>query len=113
MPRRRPMNHTRLIAAIALTGALLLTATGAPAHDESKYPDLKGQWDRVGPPNWTQAGPPPFTPEYQAVFEANRAEMREGGPGGVPSQYCFPQGVPMMMNIYDPMEIAITSNITY
>jgi hypothetical protein len=107
------MNNTRLIGALALTMALLLVPRGALALDESKYPDLKGQWDRVGPPNWTQAGPPPLTPEYKAVFEANRADMVNGGPGGVPSQYCFPQGVPMMMNIYDPMEIVITSDITY
>ena len=106
------MNDTCMIGAIALTMALL-AATGAPAHDESKYPDVKGQWDRVGVPNWTPAGPPPLTPEYQAVYEANRADMRNGGAGGVPSQYCFPQGVPMMMNIYDPMEIVITADITY
>src|SRR5207302_6558457 len=111
--RRTPMNDTRLLGALALTVALLLAPGGALAHDESKYPDLKGQWDRVGVPNWTPAGPPPLTPEYQAVYEANRIDMRNGGAGGVPSQYCFPQGVPMMMNIYDPMEIVITSDITY
>src|SRR5262245_28157844 len=111
--RRTPMIDNRLVDAIALTVALLLAASGASAHDESKYPDLKGQWDRVGPPNWTPAGTPPLTVEYQAVYEANRADMRNGGPGGVPSQYCYPQGVPMMMNIYDPMEIVITADITY
>jgi hypothetical protein len=107
------MNGTRLLGNVALTAALLLTAGGALALDESKYPDLKGQWDRVGVPNWTPAGPPPLTPEYKAVYEANRADMVNGGPGGVPSQYCFPQGMPMMMNIYDPREIVITSDITY
>ena len=107
------MNAHRPIGAIVLTILLLTVSTGASALDESRYPDLKGQWDRIGPPNWTPAGTPPFTPEYQAVYEANRADMRNGGPGGVPSAYCFPQGMPMMMNIYDPMEIAITSDITY
>jgi hypothetical protein len=74
---------------------------------------MKGQWDRVGAPNWTPAGKPPFTPEYQAVYEANRADMVNGGAGGVVSQYCFPQGMPMMMNIYDPMEIVVTADVTY
>ncbi len=107
------MNDPRLIGAIALTVALLIAPEGAAAVDDSKYPDLRGQWDRVGVPNWTPAGKPPFTPEYQAVFEANRADMANGGDGGVPSQYCIPQGMPMMMNLYDPMEIVITPDITY
>jgi len=39
--------------------------------------------------------------------------MMNGGAGGVVSQYCFPQGMPMMMNIYDPMEIVVTANVIY
>jgi len=107
------MNDTRLISAVALTVALLMAPAGAAIFDDSKYPNLKGQWDRIGPPNWTPAGKPPFTPEYQAVFEANKADMANGGAGNVPSTWCFPQGMPMMMNIYDPMEIVITADITY
>src|SRR6266487_867665 len=98
--------------AVALALALLIPA-GALAFDEAKYPDLRGQWDRVGPPNWTPAGKPPFTAEYEAVYAANRADMVNGGDGNVPSQYCFPQGMPMMMNIYDPMEIVVTADVTY
>src|SRR6476661_4926438 len=108
---RTPMNRVRLVG--ALTAALLSASAGAYGFDESKYPDMKGQWDRIGAPNWRSAGKPPFTPEYQAVYEANQADAKNGGDGGVPSQYCFPQGMPMMMNMYDPMEIAITSGITY
>src|SRR5258708_4102783 len=74
MVRRKPMNDTQLMAAIALTAALLIAPAGAAVFDDSKYPDMKGQWDRVGPPNWTPAGKPPFTPEYQAVYEANITE---------------------------------------
>jgi hypothetical protein len=108
-----PMNDTRLISAVALTVALLMAPAGAAIFDDSKYPNLKGQWDRIGPPNWTPAGKPPFTPEYQAVYEANKADMANGGAGNVPSTWCFPQGMPMMMNIYDPMEIVITADVTY
>jgi hypothetical protein len=113
--RRNPMKNQGSIAAIALAAALPLTFSAARAFDDSKYPDLKGQWVRVGNPNWVQPGGPkaPLTPEYQAVFDANRADLAQGGPGDVPSTYCIPQGMPMMMNIYDPMEIIVTPEITY
>src|SRR5438067_7170501 len=105
----------RSVAAIAFAVALLATSNGASAFDESKYPDMSGQWLRIGNPNWAPHGAPrpPLNPEYQAIFNANRAEMASGGPGNVPSWYCLPQGMPMMMNIYDPMEIVITQDITY
>src|SRR3984893_11652434 len=107
------------IGAIALAvtalAALSMTLSGAFAADDSKYPDWKGQWTRVGNPNWTQPGGPkaPLTPEYQKVYEANRADLATGGVGDVPSPFAIPQGMPMMMNIYDPMEIIITPEITY
>jgi len=103
------------IVAVALAAALATTMVCAYAFDDSKYPDLKGQWNRVGNPNWLQPrGPkPPLTPEYQAVFEANQADMAIGGTGGVPSAMCVPQGMPMMMNMYDPMEIVLTPAVTY
>jgi hypothetical protein len=103
------------LAATALAAALSMTLSGALAADDSKYPDWKGQWTRVGNPNWTQPGGPkaPLTPEYQKVYEANRADLAAGGVGDVPSTFCIPQGMPMMMNIYDPMEIIITPEITY
>ncbi len=107
------MKVAHVVCAIALGTALLLNPANAAIFDDAKYPDLKGQWDRVGIPSWAPAGKPPLTPEYQAVFEANRADMQNGGAGGVVSQYCFPQGMPMMMNIYDPMEIVVTPAITY
>jgi hypothetical protein len=103
-----------LICAIALAAVLLMTPVGAHAFDDSKYPDMKGQWIRVGIPRWTAGGQKaPLTEEYQKVFDANLAEMKAGDPGNVPSWYCLPQGMPMMMNIYDPMEVIITPAITY
>jgi len=102
-------------SSIVIALAAALTVTAAQASDESKYPDFKGQWHRVGAPRWVVPGgaPPPLTPEYQAVFEANKAEMAAGGMGNVPSWYCLPQGMPMMMNIYDPMEVIVTPGATY
>jgi hypothetical protein len=108
------MLHRSSIA-VALAAALTFTVSAAQAFDESKYPDLKGQWHRVGAPRWVAPGgpQPPLTPEYQKVFEANQADMAAGGMGNVPSWYCLPQGMPMMMNIYDPMEIIVTPVTTY
>jgi hypothetical protein len=108
------MLYRSSIYLVALAAALMLASTAASAFDDSKYPDMKGQWNRIGPPNWQAVlGPPPLTPEYQEVFKANRADMANGGPGDVPSWYCLPQGMPMMMNIYDPMEVVVTPAITY
>jgi hypothetical protein len=108
------MRNRSSIGAVAMAAALLATLSAAQAFDESKYPDLKGQWVRSGNPNWVQAtGPAPLTPEYQAVYAANRADMEAGGVGDVPSTFCIPQGMPMMMNIYDPMEIIVTQDTTY
>jgi hypothetical protein len=36
------------IGAMALMAALMMTIGGAAAFDDSKYPDLKGQWRRFG-----------------------------------------------------------------
>jgi hypothetical protein len=45
------MRHPASTFAVALASALLATSAIAQVVDSSKYPDLKGQWDRVGPPN--------------------------------------------------------------
>jgi hypothetical protein len=125
------MRYRASIVAIVAAAALSSTYCAAQALDEAKYPDLKGQWVRVGGPNWIQPttapqfnptydpraylSPPPglLTPEYQAIYDANRADQAAGGVGDVPSTFCIPQGMPMMMDLYDPMEIIVTPEITY
>jgi len=125
------MLDRRSIAAVPLAAALLLAHSAVQAADEFKYPDLNGRWVRVGGPNWVQPAdlpqfhpvydprsylpPPPglLTPEYQAIYDANRADQAAGGVGDVPSTFCIPQGMPMMMDLYDPMEIIVTPAITY
>ena len=99
-----------------LVAAALATAISAASADDSRYPDLKGQWVRKDNPNWIPPGSnrkAPLTPEYQAIYDANRRDLAEGGPGDTPSTFCYPQGMPMMMNMYDPMEIIVTPEITY
>ena len=105
------------MGAFTLLAALCVSIAGAAAEDSKypdKYPELRGQWVRAFVPRWTVGQEkPPLTPEYQKVFEANLADMANGGPGNVPSWYCLPQGMPMMMNAYDPMEIVVTPETTY
>ena len=96
-----------------LLACLCIPLAGAAAED-SKYPDLRGQWERNFVPRWTVGQEKaPLTAEYQKVYEANLADMANGGPGNVPSWYCLPQGMPMMMNAYDPMELVVTPDTTY
>ncbi len=79
---------------------LLFTIGGAQAFDESKYPDLKGQWRRAergdiaggfGGLRYDATKPPllgqeaPLTAEYQAIYEANLADQAAGGQGIVGS----------------------------
>jgi hypothetical protein len=114
-PRNSTGTFTVLVAPVL--AALLTPVATAVAEDSrslDKYPDLRGQWARTFVPRWTVGQEkPPLTPEYQKVYEANLADMANGGPGDVPSWYCLPQGMPMMMNAYDPMEVIVTPETTY
>jgi len=104
-----------LICAALLGCAVAATPSAAQVVDFNKYPSFKGQWFRTGPPNnWRQvAGLPPYTPEGQKKWEAIQNDLKNGGPGNWPSTYCVPTGMPAMMNLYNPMEIVITPEITY
>jgi hypothetical protein len=99
----------------AVVAALSVVTVAAQAFDEEKYPDLKGAWLRTAPPQWVQRGdkPAPLTPEYQAIYDANLAAQARGEPGDAPQWYCLPQGMPMMMSAYSPMEFVVTKDITY
>jgi hypothetical protein len=105
--------------------ALAATAIAGPAvaqqpFDESKYPTFAGQWERIGPLGvFDPTKPPgrgqqaPLTPEYQAVFEANLADVAKGGFGDDPVYSCIPEGMPRAMTLVLPMEIIVTRNTTY
>jgi hypothetical protein len=109
------MRYLASICAAALAAALLATPAVAQVVDFGKYPDFKGRWDRTGPPNnWRQlGGPPPLKPEYQKIWEESIAEQKAGQPGNWPSTFCIPEGMPAMMNVYNPLEIIITPETTY
>src|SRR5438128_1525420 len=114
-----------LIAAIALTTALLTTLTAAQAFDDAKYPNWKGQWTRARVPGAVGQAPfdpgkpvgrgqqAPLTPEYQAIFEASLADQAAGGQGNWQGGKCLPVGMPGVMNLYRAMEIVFTPETTY
>jgi len=108
------------IGAITFAAAALTNLAGAQAFDESKYPDLKGQWRRyeVGPVKYDPGKPrleqdAPLTQEYQAIFEANLKDQEAGGQGIDPTYTCLAPGMPRQMNAYEPMEIVITPDTTH
>jgi hypothetical protein len=127
------MRFRNSIGATALAMALLMMIGSAAAFDETKYPDLKGQWRRAGnrgllaggagglryddskPPALTPSlgQEPPLTPEYQAMYEANLADMAEGGQGIDPTYSCVSPGMPRVMIGYSQIEVVITPEITY
>lgn len=114
-----------LITAGMLAAALATTWDAARAFDESKYPDLKGQWIRarvpgvVGQPsydpNHNQGHPqnPPLKPKYQAIWEASLKDQDAGGQGGDPTYGCLAPGMPRIMVPYGDMEIVITPETTH
>ena len=102
--------------------ATLIAAIGVTPAQESKYPSWKGQWIRVGggqgatwDPDkpWGPGQQAPFTPEYQAIFDANLADQKAGGQGTDPTYRCIPTGMPRIMLVVQPMEIVITPETTY
>jgi hypothetical protein len=107
---------TGAIAVVALTLAMSV----AQAHDETKYPDLRGQWSRgKGGAQWDQSKPGglrqqvPLTAEYQAIYEANLAAEAAGGEVYNPQATCLPSGMPRMMIAYEPLEVIVTTDATY
>ena len=116
----------RLVTGMTAVASALLTTIGAQAFDDSKYPDLKGQWRRVAVPSGhyrgvqydphKPAGPgqqAPLTPEYQKIFEANLADQELGGQAGDPTYKCLSPGMPRIMGPYGEMEVVITPETTH
>ena len=119
--------HCRgLIHIVGLAAALLMVIGSAEAFDDSKYPNLKGQWERFvvrgvpGQPSfdqtkgWGALQGAPLTPEYQAIFEENVKEQDAGGLGlGADHARCVAAGMPFMMVAFRPLELIVTPETTY
>src|SRR5258707_8123288 len=86
------MAYRGAIGASVLAAVLLMTVTASQAFDETKYPDLKGQWRRGPNANmagvlprrvntfdptkgWGPAQQAPPTSEYHARFGAHPADQ--------------------------------------
>jgi len=115
-----------LIGAIALVSALNAAGSGAQAFDDTRYPDLKGQWNRyvvpgvVGQPSFDQTKPwgkgqqAPLTTEYRAILDASIADQQQGGLGNnVEHSMCVAAGMPFMMIAFRPLEFVVTPGTTY
>jgi hypothetical protein len=127
-----------LCAAVALLAVLWVAPAGAQVFDYGKYPDLRGQWVRYGPSGPGLNGPlirlgpsgefrtrfdpykppargqePPFTPEYQAIFEANLKDQAAGGQGTAQTFTCISPGMPRATNGYGEIEFVVTPYTTY
>jgi hypothetical protein len=116
-----------LALGLSFSSALLMTMIGvAQAHDETKYPNLKGQWTRFivqgvpGQPSfdqtkrWGKAQQAPLTAEYQAILEASIADQAKGGHGNaVDVARCVSNGMPSVMIAYQPLEFIVSPETTY
>src|SRR6516162_8695585 len=111
---------------VALLLAAMVSPAGAQIFDYSKYPDLRGQWDRFivpglpGQPSFDQTKPwgngqqAPLTPEYQAILDASIADQEKGGLGNSAEHVlCRGAGMPFMMIAFRPLEFVITPGTTY
>jgi hypothetical protein len=126
--RMRAMFYRGSIGASMLAAALAATMTGAFAFDQTKYPDLRGEWRRAPPSRaaaqargvvydpskgWGPAQQAPLTPEYQIRFEANLADQAAGGQGIVETYACVSPGMPRATNGYGPTEFIVTPGTTH
>ena len=107
------MRLRSFIGAFALLAGLNIVVSDALAFDETKYPQWRGQWRRIGGIQWDpskQLGrdeQPPLKPQYQALFEASLADQAAGGQGDHTVYKCLAWGMPAMMNGYAPIQIVI------
>ena len=113
------MTGREAVGSMVLALALCLSAAITKAQSDSKYPDWKGQWVRIGGGQYDPSKPggvrqaPPLTPEYKAVWEDNIAAEAKGSQEYNPQARCLPGGMPRMMIAYEPMEIIVTPETTY
>jgi hypothetical protein len=106
------VKSARLLTTLLILQAMAVAA--ASADGAITYPDVKGQWRRIGSAEWTPAGQkPPLTAEYQVIYDDNLKDQASGGHGTEPSFMCTSPGMPRIMLVYTQMEIVITPATTY
>jgi hypothetical protein len=114
-----------------------MMAGNVPAAESGRYPDWKGAWERFVPEEsvtspsglltsggqpsfdqtkaWGSGQEAPLTPEYQKVLEDSLADQAIGGQGNnfERSTRCLPNGMPLMMTAFLPLEFVVTPDTTY
>ncbi len=96
--------------AVALAVALLMTVGGARAHDDTKYPNVKGQWNRFVVPGLP--GQP--SQDQTKIHEASLADQAKGGHGNaIDYARCVAGGMPSMMIAFFPLEFIVLPETTY
>jgi len=107
------------LGSIVLTAMFVATFTAA-AIAETKYPNLKGQWNTLSPRGSFDPDKPrgtttlaPLTDDYKKIYEWNVAEQQSGGHGWETSYMCLPPGMPRAMIAYESMEVVVTPETTY
>jgi hypothetical protein len=114
-----------------------MMASGVQSAENARYPDWKGAWERFVPeafviapsglrtyggqpsfdPNkpWGPGQEAPLTPEYQKVLEDSLADQARGGQGNNfdRAARCLPNGMPLMMTAFLPLEFVVTPDTTY
>jgi hypothetical protein len=132
------MTCRNFLAPLVLAASFCASPAAAEILDYAKYPDLKGQWMRWGPSGPDLKGPlvrsgpagnfrtrfdphkppalgqdVPFTPEYEAIFEANLKDQEQGGQGTAQTFSCISPGMPRATNGYGEYEFVISPHTFY
>jgi hypothetical protein len=117
---RIAMRYRNSIAAVTLLAALCMAPVASRAWDESKYPDLRGQWRTLGgamrfdgSKPWGPGQQAPLTAEYQARFEANLKDQAAGGQGLDLAYTCLDPSMPRVTNGYGQIEFVVTPRTTH
>src|SRR5262249_20118708 len=104
----------------AAVSTVLMLST-AQAFDETKYPDLSGQWRRTatGQPRYDPSKPPglgqqaPLKEEYKVMHAASMADQVAGGQGLDQAYKCITMGMPRQMSGTFPLEILVRPEVTH
>src|SRR3954468_2082537 len=112
--RRLTLSIALATLVTALVPALAPTIVRAQVPDPAKYPDWSGIWrGKPGANQWDENKPiglrqePPYTPEYQAIFEKSLADQKLGSQGNNVRFTCMPSGMPRTMTVLFQIEFVI------
>ena len=125
----RVVSAVRLAAlALAACAGAALTVDAAHAQTAAALPDWSGVWQMQGPtvfdratvqpPNGQTGQPgvrefPPYTKEWEAIYQRNIELVREGRFPDPISACGIPHGFPRIMNVPDVYEFAVTRDAVY